>query len=55
MMDDRLDPTARPGETAYAPLIKLVEMAFVMAELVKRINLLEARIVELEGGQRARH
>jgi len=54
-MDENLDPTARPGEMAYAPMVKLVEMAFVIAELVERINLLEARIAELEGGPRARH
>ena len=55
LMDENLDPTARPGEMAYAPMVKLVEMAFVIAELVERINLLEARIAELEGGPRARH
>ena len=54
-MDERLDPTARPGEMVYAPLVKLVEMAFWIGELVERVNLLEARIVELEGGKCARH
>ena len=54
-MDENLDPTARPGEMAYAPMIKVIELAFVLGELVERINLLEARIAELEGGPRARH
>lgn len=54
-MSEKLDPTARPGEMAYAPMVKLVEMAFWIGELVERVNLLEARIVELEGGQRATH
>lgn len=54
-MDENLDPTARPGEMAYAPMVKLVEMAFAVGELVERVNLLEARIAELEGGPRAKH
>lgn len=53
-MDEKLDPTVRPGEMAYAPMVKLVQLAFWIGDLVERVNLLEARIAELEGGPRAK-
>ncbi|HMM68295.1 MAG TPA: hypothetical protein PKC03_15270 [Dokdonella sp.] len=52
---DEKDSPDNVGEVPLIPTLPLVRLAFAHAELVERVNLLEARLAELEGGPRAKH